>query len=170
MSGLVMVIGAAFGIWRGWVGGGDLWDGFGEVAALCGAFVLEDDLVDVGVGAEVLVGDEAFGQGAGEFSEEAATLGGGGWGVVGGSEFAGEIGGAEAAGRGVRVGTAHVNVGFFHGAALANPSRLLQGSGKCMRHVTLRPGTVVNAEALRALIEAAYTDIKERVENGLSGK
>jgi hypothetical protein len=62
--------------------------------------------------------------------------------------------------------TSHVNVGFFHGAALADPSRLLQGSGKFMRHVKLQPGTAINATALSSLIDAAYSDIKMRVENG----
>ena len=66
----------------------------------------------------------------------------------------------------VNVFTAHVNVGFFHGAALPDPSRLLQGTGKFMRHVKLRPGTAGNAPALRRLIDAAYSDIKARVENG----
>ena len=62
--------------------------------------------------------------------------------------------------------TSHVNVGFFHGAALPDPSRLLQGSGKFTRHVKLKPGTPANDAALRALIEAAYSDIKARVEHG----
>jgi hypothetical protein len=62
--------------------------------------------------------------------------------------------------------TAHVNVGFFHGAALRDPARLLEGSGKFMRHVKLRPGTPINAAELHRLIEAAYADIKSRVENG----
>ena len=66
----------------------------------------------------------------------------------------------------VNVFTSHVNVGFFHGASLADPARLLQGAGRFMRHVKLRPGTAVNAPALRRLIEAAYSDIKARVENG----
>ncbi len=66
----------------------------------------------------------------------------------------------------VNVFTAHVNVGFFHGAALADPAGLLQGSGKFMRHVKLRPGAATDAEALGRLIEAAYLDIKTRVENG----
>jgi hypothetical protein len=35
-----------------------------------------------------------------------------------------------------------------------------------MRHVKLTPGTPTNAAALRDLIEAAYRDIKGRVENG----
>ena len=66
----------------------------------------------------------------------------------------------------VNVFTAHVNVGFFRGASLPDPARLLQGTGKFMRHVKLRPGTAINAEALSRLIEMAYADIKERVENG----
>jgi hypothetical protein len=66
----------------------------------------------------------------------------------------------------VNVFTSHVNVGFFHGAALPDPARLLQGTGKFMRHVKLRPGTATNAAALGRLIEDAYSDIKRRVEHG----
>ena len=65
----------------------------------------------------------------------------------------------------VNVFTSHVNVGFFQGAALPDPAHLLEGSGKFMRHVKLRPGTAPNGAALRTLIEAAYSDIKMRVEN-----
>jgi len=57
----------------------------------------------------------------------------------------------------------HVNVGFFHGAVLEDPTGLLEGSGKRMRHVKLKPGPVLNAAALCGLIEAAYADIKERL-------
>ncbi len=66
----------------------------------------------------------------------------------------------------VNVFTAHVKVGFFQGAALPDPARLLQGTGKFMRHVKLRPGAATNAAALSTLIDAAYADIKARVENG----
>ena len=66
----------------------------------------------------------------------------------------------------VNVFTSHVNVGFFHGAALPDPARLLQGNGKFMQHVKLRPGTATNTEALHRLIDAAHLNIKERVENG----
>jgi hypothetical protein len=65
----------------------------------------------------------------------------------------------------VNVFTSHVNVGFFHGAALPDPARLMQGNGKFMRHVKLRPGTATNAVALRRLIDTAYSDIQVRVEN-----
>jgi hypothetical protein len=62
--------------------------------------------------------------------------------------------------------TDHVNVGFFRGAALPDPARMLQGAGKFMRHVKLKPGEATDAAALTRLIELAYTDIKARVENG----
>ena len=62
----------------------------------------------------------------------------------------------------------HVNVGFFHGAALRDPARLLEGSGKRMRHAKLKPGVELNAGALRDLIEAAYLDIKVRLGNAPS--
>ncbi len=60
----------------------------------------------------------------------------------------------------------HVNVGFYQGAALPDPRRLLVGSGKYMRHVKIRPGTPLNEAALTALIEAAFWDMKGRVERG----
>jgi len=66
----------------------------------------------------------------------------------------------------VNVFTAHVNVGFFHGASLPDPARLLQAHGKFMRHVKLRPETAANAAALSRLIDAAYSDIKARIEHG----
>lgn len=62
--------------------------------------------------------------------------------------------------------TAHVNVGFFRGAELFDPARLLQGTGKYMRHVKLRPGAELDAEALAELIDTAYTDMKRRLEAG----
>ena len=66
----------------------------------------------------------------------------------------------------VNVFNAHVNVGFFQGAGLPDPARLLQGNGKFMRHVKLKPGTATNTAALTNLIHTAYTDIKDRIENG----
>lgn len=59
--------------------------------------------------------------------------------------------------------TAHVNVGFFRGAELADPDGLLVGTGKFMRHVKLGPGREVNATALRKLVETAYADMKGRL-------
>jgi len=59
-------------------------------------------------------------------------------------------------------GKAHVNVGFFRGAEIADPYGLLEGAGKFMRHVTLSPERGVDATALTMLIETAYIDMKRR--------
>jgi hypothetical protein len=57
---------------------------------------------------------------------------------------------------------AHVNVGFFRGAELADPNGLLEGTGKFMRHVKLSPERNVDTAALTKLIETAYADMKRR--------
>jgi len=54
----------------------------------------------------------------------------------------------------------HVNVGFFAGAKIPDPTRLLQGTGKFMRHVKIVPGAAIDAAALRQLIETAYREMK----------
>jgi hypothetical protein len=58
---------------------------------------------------------------------------------------------------------AHVNVGFFRGANIADPESLLEGTGKFMRHVKLRPERDVDRMSLMKLIETAYRDMKLRV-------
>lgn len=60
--------------------------------------------------------------------------------------------------------TAHVNVGFFRGAELYDPHGILEGTGKFMRHVKLRPEDNVDEDALTSLIETAYADIKQRLQ------
>ena len=62
------------------------------------------------------------------------------------------------------VHAAHVNLGFYRGAELPDPAGLLQGGGKRMRHVKLMPGNEIDEDALEALIEAAYEDMKARLE------
>ena len=57
----------------------------------------------------------------------------------------------------------HVNVGFFYGSVLRDPSRLLEGSGRFMRHVKVRPNTFSYEADLRKLIAHAYADIKSRL-------
>lgn len=59
--------------------------------------------------------------------------------------------------------SAHVNVGFFRGVDLPDPHRLLEGNGRLMRHVKLRPDDAMDAAALSELIRNAYTDMKARV-------
>jgi hypothetical protein len=62
--------------------------------------------------------------------------------------------------------TAHVNLGFFQGASLRDPARLLEGSGKAMRHIKLRPGADSSDAAITHLIHSAYAEIKTRIEQG----
>jgi hypothetical protein len=59
--------------------------------------------------------------------------------------------------------SAHVNIGFFHGAALDDPAGLLEGAGKRMRHVKVHWGRPVDEAALTALIAAAYRDVRARL-------
>jgi hypothetical protein len=64
----------------------------------------------------------------------------------------------------VNVFKAHVNVGFFRGAEIADPDGLLEGTGKFMRHVKVRPERDVDATALMKLIETGYADMKRRLK------
>lgn len=61
---------------------------------------------------------------------------------------------------------AHVNLGFFRGAEIADPDGLFVGTGRFMRHVKLSPDAVVDKAALRRLIETAYADMNRRVDAG----
>ena len=58
---------------------------------------------------------------------------------------------------------AHVNIGFFGGSDLADPASVLEGDGKFMRHVKLRPERELDDRTLMKLIETAYADMKARL-------
>lgn len=64
----------------------------------------------------------------------------------------------------VNVFKAHINIGFFLGATLNDPAGLLEGIGKRMRHVKVRPSKDLDTAALSALIEGAYIDMKSRLQ------
>ncbi len=74
---------------------------------------------------------------------------------------------ADAAFAYVNAFTAHVNVGFFRGAELVDPAGLLEGTGRYMRHVKVKPDGDVDAKALTELIDTAYTDMKGRLESAV---
>ena len=57
----------------------------------------------------------------------------------------------------------HANIGFFYGAFLEDPARLLEGKGKRMRHLQMRWEQLRDSDAIRALIAASYRDIQRRV-------
>jgi hypothetical protein len=49
----------------------------------------------------------------------------------------------------------YVNLGFYQGALLADPKRLLEGTGKGLRHVKIRSLAEANHPPVRALVVAA---------------
>ena len=63
----------------------------------------------------------------------------------------------------VNVYSRHMNVGFFRGAELSDPNKLMEGTGKLMRHVKLRASDTLKASGLNALIVCAYDDMRRRV-------
>jgi hypothetical protein len=63
----------------------------------------------------------------------------------------------------VDVFKSHTNIGFFYGAHLDDPAGLLEGTGKNMRHVKLKPGREPDTVALGNLIDASYLDVKIRL-------
>lgn len=52
--------------------------------------------------------------------------------------------------------TEHVNLGFFRGAHLGDPAGLLEGTGKDLRHVKVRPGERLPEDGLRSLLREAF--------------
>ena len=62
--------------------------------------------------------------------------------------------------------SAHASIGFYAGASLPDPGRLLEGAGKRMRHVKLRWGQPIDEAALADLIAAAHGDMRRRVDSG----
>ncbi len=51
-----------------------------------------------------------------------------------------------------------VNLGFYHGLAIDDPSGLLEGTGAKMRHVKVRSVVDADAAELRALVASALAE------------
>src|SRR6188508_2496827 len=49
----------------------------------------------------------------------------------------------------------YINLGFYQGAMLPDPQRLLEGTGKGLRHVKIRILAEANRSSVRALVAAA---------------
>jgi hypothetical protein len=60
----------------------------------------------------------------------------------------------------------HVNLGFFKGALLPDPDRVLQGTGKLIRHVKLHSRADLESPSIRPLILAAR-DMQRRAPTGV---
>jgi hypothetical protein len=52
----------------------------------------------------------------------------------------------------------HVNLGFYHAGSLTDPSGLLEGTGKNLRHIKLRDVTSAKRPEIAALLREAIAD------------
>ena len=64
----------------------------------------------------------------------------------------------------IAVQSAHINLGFYRGAEMEDPSHLLQGTGKGLRHVKLRQVSEAKAPAVLALLVEAIRE-RQRAAN-----
>lgn len=55
----------------------------------------------------------------------------------------------------IKPARAHVNLGFWWGAKLANPDGILEGSGDKMRHIKLREGDRIDRSRVQQLAREA---------------
>jgi hypothetical protein len=58
----------------------------------------------------------------------------------------------------------YVNLGFYNGAALADPAGLIEGTGKRLRHVKVYSSEDADRPELRRLIEAAREERRETLD------
>jgi hypothetical protein len=58
----------------------------------------------------------------------------------------------------IGVHSAHVNLGFYHGASLADPKKLLEGTGRNLRHIKLADASRALDPAVTALLRSAIAD------------
>ena len=65
---------------------------------------------------------------------------------------------------------AHVNIGFYYGAFLTDPKKILIGTGKRMRHIKLTVNSKIEEELLENLIEESYEDLKKQTTQTITCK
>ena len=58
----------------------------------------------------------------------------------------------------------HINLGFYYGASLPDPHKLLEGTGKKLRHIELHKTTDAQSSAVITLLNHAFTERKQRAE------
>ncbi|HUA66774.1 MAG TPA: DUF1801 domain-containing protein [Alphaproteobacteria bacterium] len=63
----------------------------------------------------------------------------------------------------ISVQSSYINLGFYHGASLADPSGLLEGAGKKLRHIKIRDGSAARNPAVKALLRRAIANRKRQV-------
>jgi hypothetical protein len=60
----------------------------------------------------------------------------------------------------IAVHSSHLNLGFYHGTSLKDPERLLEGTGKSLRHAKIRSIAEARNPAIEALLAEAIADRK----------
>ena len=68
------------------------------------------------------------------------------------------------------IGKKHVTFGFHYGTSLHDPERLLEGTGKNIRHVKLRTPQDLEQKGLKELVIAAARLKGKPLMRGMSGK
>ena len=58
----------------------------------------------------------------------------------------------------IAVQSSHINLGFYHGASLADPSGLLEGTGKKLRHIKIRDQASAKIGAIAKLLHQAIAE------------
>jgi hypothetical protein len=57
----------------------------------------------------------------------------------------------------------YVNLGFYHGVALKDPTGLLEGAGKRLRHIKIHSVSEANSKDVRNLLKAALAERENEV-------
>lgn len=57
----------------------------------------------------------------------------------------------------IAMASAHVNLGFCRGATLPDPERVLEGTGRAMRHIKFRKAADLERPFVRPYIRAAWS-------------
>jgi hypothetical protein len=62
----------------------------------------------------------------------------------------------------IAVHSAHINLGFYQGASLKDPQKLLEGTGKNLRHVKITSAAIVSTPAISTLLRQAIAAMKKQ--------
>jgi hypothetical protein len=60
----------------------------------------------------------------------------------------------------IAIYSTHVNLGFNRGAQLPDPNKVLEGSGKIIRHITIHNQEDLNRPYLRRYLQAAIEQVR----------
>jgi hypothetical protein len=58
----------------------------------------------------------------------------------------------------IAVQPSHINLGFYHGSSLADPTGLLEGTGKELRHIKIRDLQSAESPAVASLLRQAVAE------------